>query len=344
MNSCRSPTSRSSRRTRSLIAVEDLAHVVVALVAGTAEIRAVLEDTAGGGPFRHQAGDELVGVVVPRHLGAVVHDVDHQPPDRIGELVQPVDRQAGGHEALKHLVVVQRPDHRVVWDQIFADEPVGHRANPPARMTVRPLTFAVVPVGGDLLTDSVGVRGDALRLAGESLLCLGPDEGRQGDAPDSRQLRAYVGDDLHEAAAVGLIQRIGDGVHHRRQRGSYCAADRHDLQYLCAQPIRQARVSVRYLSSIPTVSSLDRAHYQLLLALDRRGTISAAATELFITQSAASQRLREAERRLGFPLTTRQGRTVALTPAAQTPGRSGSCERARPRGRRGRRSMDRQRT
>ena len=68
---------------------------------------------------------------------------------------------------------------------------------------------------------------------------------------------------------------------------------------------------------MPTVSSLDRAHYQLLLALDRRGTISAAATELFITQSAASQRLREAERRLGFPLTMRVGRTVALTPAAQ---------------------------
>ncbi len=65
------------------------------------------------------------------------------------------------------------------------------------------------------------------------------------------------------------------------------------------------------------MSSLDRAHYQLLLALDRRGTISAAATDLFITQSAASQRLREAERRLGFPLTMRDGRTVALTPAAQ---------------------------
>jgi DNA-binding transcriptional LysR family regulator len=70
-------------------------------------------------------------------------------------------------------------------------------------------------------------------------------------------------------------------------------------------------------SSFTTVSSLDRAHYQLLLALDRRGTISAAATDLFITQSAASQRLREAERRLGFPLTIRDGRTVALTPAAQ---------------------------
>ena len=65
------------------------------------------------------------------------------------------------------------------------------------------------------------------------------------------------------------------------------------------------------------MSELDRIHYQLLLELDRKGTISAAARALFVTQSAASQRLREAERRLGFPLTTRAGRTVALTPAAQ---------------------------
>ena len=65
------------------------------------------------------------------------------------------------------------------------------------------------------------------------------------------------------------------------------------------------------------MSGLDRAHYQLLLALQRRGTITAAATDLFITQSAASQRLREAERRFGYPLTIRSGRSVTLTPAAQ---------------------------
>jgi LysR family transcriptional regulator for metE and metH len=73
----------------------------------------------------------------------------------------------------------------------------------------------------------------------------------------------------------------------------------------------------RLFSSITTVSSLDRSHYQLLLTLDRRGTITAAASDLFITQSAASQRLREAERRLGFPLIMRHGRTVVLTPAAR---------------------------
>lgn len=65
------------------------------------------------------------------------------------------------------------------------------------------------------------------------------------------------------------------------------------------------------------MSSLDRAHYQLLLELERRGTLSAASTALFITQSAASQRLREAERRLGFALTVRTGRSVELTTAAK---------------------------
>jgi len=62
---------------------------------------------------------------------------------------------------------------------------------------------------------------------------------------------------------------------------------------------------------------LDRSHYQLLLELSRAGTISGAADRLFITQSAASQRLRQAERRFGFPLTVRVGRRLALTPAAQ---------------------------
>ncbi len=62
---------------------------------------------------------------------------------------------------------------------------------------------------------------------------------------------------------------------------------------------------------------LERAHYQLLLELSRAGTVSGAADRLYITQSAASQRLQQAERRFGFPLTVRAGRRLALTPAAQ---------------------------
>ncbi len=65
------------------------------------------------------------------------------------------------------------------------------------------------------------------------------------------------------------------------------------------------------------MSGLERRHAQLLIAIDREGTISAAARTLFVTQSAASQQLRQAEKRLGFALTIRTGRTVTLTPAAQ---------------------------
>lgn len=65
------------------------------------------------------------------------------------------------------------------------------------------------------------------------------------------------------------------------------------------------------------MSWLDRNHYQLLIELERGGTLSAAAQVLCITQSAASQRLREAERRFGFALTERTGRKIALTLAAQ---------------------------
>jgi LysR family transcriptional regulator for metE and metH len=62
---------------------------------------------------------------------------------------------------------------------------------------------------------------------------------------------------------------------------------------------------------------LERSHYQLLLELSRAGTVRGAADRLYITQSAASQRLQQAERRFGFPLTVRVGRRLALTPAAQ---------------------------
>ncbi|CAN5912176.1 LysR substrate-binding domain-containing protein [soil metagenome] len=62
---------------------------------------------------------------------------------------------------------------------------------------------------------------------------------------------------------------------------------------------------------------LERRHYRLLTQVERLGTISAAAAAVHITQSAASQQLREAERRLGVPLTVRAGRSIELTPAAR---------------------------
>lgn len=65
------------------------------------------------------------------------------------------------------------------------------------------------------------------------------------------------------------------------------------------------------------MSRLNRSHWQLLLALDDLGSVSAAADAVAITQSAATQRLREAERRLGVALVERVGKTLRLNRSGQ---------------------------
>jgi len=62
---------------------------------------------------------------------------------------------------------------------------------------------------------------------------------------------------------------------------------------------------------------LDLAHWALAATLKERGTLSAAASALGITQSAATQRLQEAERRLGVSLARKDGRTLILTDAGE---------------------------
>ncbi|MEE9413809.1 MAG: LysR family transcriptional regulator [Acidimicrobiales bacterium] len=62
--------------------------------------------------------------------------------------------------------------------------------------------------------------------------------------------------------------------------------------------------------------SLDRGHIELLVALHNTGRLSLAAEVLSLSPSAASHRLKEAERRLGIVLTTVEGRSIRLTPAA----------------------------
>lgn len=59
--------------------------------------------------------------------------------------------------------------------------------------------------------------------------------------------------------------------------------------------------------------ALDRSHVQLLLALRDTGRLALAADVLSISPSAASHRLREAERRVGTALVEPDGRTVRLT-------------------------------
>jgi LysR family transcriptional regulator for metE and metH len=63
--------------------------------------------------------------------------------------------------------------------------------------------------------------------------------------------------------------------------------------------------------------SLDRPHLQLLAAVEQHGQLGAAARALHISASAASHRMRDAERRVGIALVEQHGRIVRLTPAGR---------------------------
>ncbi|MGH8761527.1 MAG: LysR family transcriptional regulator, partial [Burkholderiales bacterium] len=58
---------------------------------------------------------------------------------------------------------------------------------------------------------------------------------------------------------------------------------------------------------------LEARHYILLAAINRLGSMSAAADALGVTPSAVTHRIREAERRLGISLTARLGSQFQLT-------------------------------
>ena len=63
--------------------------------------------------------------------------------------------------------------------------------------------------------------------------------------------------------------------------------------------------------------ALDRHHFQLLAAIARHGQLGAAARALHLSPSAASHRIREAERRLGVTILEREGRVAKLSPAGR---------------------------
>ena len=67
----------------------------------------------------------------------------------------------------------------------------------------------------------------------------------------------------------------------------------------------------------PRIPKLDAKHYILLQAVNRLGSMSAAADLLGVTPSAVTHRIREAERRLGIALTARIGSQVKLTVSGQ---------------------------
>ena len=62
---------------------------------------------------------------------------------------------------------------------------------------------------------------------------------------------------------------------------------------------------------------LDSGHLELLAALTRHDTLAAASAAIHLSPSAASRRLQEAERRLGFALAMVDGRSTRLTAAGR---------------------------
>ncbi|HEY3498985.1 MAG TPA: LysR family transcriptional regulator [Polyangiaceae bacterium] len=64
-------------------------------------------------------------------------------------------------------------------------------------------------------------------------------------------------------------------------------------------------------------SMLERAHLELLREVDRRGSLTAAARRVGLSQSALSHSVRKLEERLGTELWEREGRGLRLTPAGR---------------------------
>jgi len=62
---------------------------------------------------------------------------------------------------------------------------------------------------------------------------------------------------------------------------------------------------------------MELIHLRILLALKQRGTLSAAAATLHLTQSALSHQIKNLEQRLGVTLWHKQGRLLALTQAGR---------------------------
>ena len=62
---------------------------------------------------------------------------------------------------------------------------------------------------------------------------------------------------------------------------------------------------------------LERSHLEILRAVEKHGTVTAAAESLHLTQSALSHTIAKLERLLGVQLWLREGRSLRLTQAGE---------------------------
>lgn len=61
------------------------------------------------------------------------------------------------------------------------------------------------------------------------------------------------------------------------------------------------------------MSTIERSHLEIVRAIDRLGSVTAAAESLFVTQPALSHTIRKLEESLGLKIWNREGRTLRLT-------------------------------
>ena len=61
------------------------------------------------------------------------------------------------------------------------------------------------------------------------------------------------------------------------------------------------------------MSIIERSHLEIIRAIDRHGSVTAAAESLFVTQPALSHSIRKLEESLGLSIWMREGRTLRLT-------------------------------
>jgi LysR family transcriptional regulator for metE and metH len=74
--------------------------------------------------------------------------------------------------------------------------------------------------------------------------------------------------------------------------------------------------SINYFHSW-IIAMLERIHLAVVREIERRGSMTAAAETLFLTQSALSHTVRKIEQQLGTPVWTREGRNLRLTQAGE---------------------------
>src|SRR5262245_7363761 len=184
------------------------AHVVEALVLGGADVRAVLEDATVLGLLGEQADGELVGVEVPRMLPARPDHVEHQPGQRIGQLVEPVELEAVGNEPLEGRTGVEAVDDGRRLDPVARHERVAPLHRDVAGVVGRPRRIGVGVVDVHDLDSVVRVRRGPLALAAQRVEALGPDEPGQHAAADIGQIATGSLDHGAPRVTARIGQRI----------------------------------------------------------------------------------------------------------------------------------------